>query len=136
MKQTVMTPEEYSRAQNTSPYERMFARQVEDAQLPPPERDYLFYPGRRWRFDFCWVPQHLAVEIEGGIIRNRKGIWVTTHGHASANRYMSDIEKYNAAAVMVFCLLRFPGPLVENGTGIREVNQWFAAIPERMVENE
>ena len=34
--------------------------------LPKPKRQLRFHPTRRWRFDFSWPKQKLAVEIQGG----------------------------------------------------------------------
>ena len=38
--------------------------------LPEPEREYIFAPPRRWRFDFRWPGHMLAVEVEGGVYTN------------------------------------------------------------------
>lgn len=34
--------------------------------LPAPEYEYRFAPERKWRFDFAFVEQKCAVEINGG----------------------------------------------------------------------
>lgn len=31
------------------------------------EREYVFHPKRKWRFDFAWPHIKLAVEVEGGV---------------------------------------------------------------------
>jgi hypothetical protein len=36
------------------------------AGIIPPEREYVFAEGRRFRFDFAWPRQRLAVEVDGG----------------------------------------------------------------------
>ena len=37
--------------------------------LLPCEREYRFFPGRLWRFDFAWPESKVAVKIEGGVRR-------------------------------------------------------------------
>jgi very-short-patch-repair endonuclease len=37
------------------------------AGIIPPEREYVFAEGRRFRFDFAWPRQRLAVEVDGGL---------------------------------------------------------------------
>lgn len=34
--------------------------------LPEPQREYRFDPVRKWRFDFAWPEQRVAVEVNGG----------------------------------------------------------------------
>ena len=67
--------------------------------LPEPVPEHKFHPVRKWRFDFAWIQQKVAVEIEGGI-------W--THGaHVRALHYISDMEKYNEAAKLGWRVFRF-----------------------------
>jgi hypothetical protein len=54
---------------------------------------------RRWRFDFAWPEQLVAVELEGGI-------W-TGGAHTRGKHYQSDCEKYNAAALRGWRVLRY-----------------------------
>jgi len=69
-------------------------------EYPTPERDKTFHPGRRWRFDFSWPSQRVAVEVEGGT-------WV--HGrHTRGAGYARDCEKYNQAQLYGWIVLRFP----------------------------
>lgn len=45
-----------------SELEETLAFHLKAAKLPAPEREYRFDPERRWRFDFAWPDQMLAVE--------------------------------------------------------------------------
>ena len=58
-----------------------------------------------WRFDFAWVSQKVAVELEGGI-------W-TDGAHVRGGHYESDCKKYNAAQMFGWVVLRFTGGMLE-----------------------
>jgi hypothetical protein len=38
--------------------------QIKMVGLPIFQMEYLFHPERKWRIDYCWPEQKLAVEIE------------------------------------------------------------------------
>lgn len=66
--------------------------------LPEPTPEYRFHPTRKWRFDWAWPTQKVALEVEGGV-------W--THGrHTRASGYIGDIEKYNEATLLGWRVLR------------------------------
>jgi len=73
---------------------------------PRPEREYAFADGRRWRFDFAWPEQRVAVEIEGGLYG--------TSRHATLTGYSADCEKYNAAAALGWTVLRYTAPMLDD----------------------
>lgn len=56
---------------------------------PPLETEYVFYPGRRWRFDFACVPAKVAIELNGGVWSRGR--------HVRGGGYLRDREKANAA---------------------------------------
>lgn len=60
------------------------------------EREYRFHPTRKWRFDFAFPSQKLAIEIEG------------FGRHQTVTGYMTDLEKYNEATRLGWRMLRFP----------------------------
>ena len=65
----------------------------------PPVGEYRFHPVRRWRFDWAFVsPNKIGLEVEGGI-------W-TGGRHVRGAGFLKDIEKYNAAAVLGWRVLR------------------------------
>ena len=67
--------------------------------LPEPTPEYKFHPARRWRFDYAWEKQKVAVEIEGAI-------W-TRGRHVRGSGYIKDCEKYNKAQEMGWVVLRY-----------------------------
>ena len=77
--------------------------------IPEPVPEYRFFPDRKFRFDFAWPQQGLALEVEGGIF---------THGaHGSISGMLRDGEKYNLAATFGFRVLRIlPDKLCMNET--------------------
>lgn len=74
----------------------------QDAPAPLPE--YRFCD-RKWRFDFAWTEQRLAVEIDGGRHMVRHG----AKGTAVGGRHNTDTdhEKLNRAAIDGWRIMRF-----------------------------
>lgn len=68
----------------------------ENIPLPTPE--LRFAPPRKWRFDYAWPAQKVALEVEGGIWTNGR--------HTRGKGFLEDIAKYNRAAVLGWRLLR------------------------------
>lgn len=66
--------------------------------LPSPVTEHTFHPERKWRFDFAWLEQKVALEVEGGV-------WIGG-GHNRGKGFAKDIEKYNAATVLGWRVLR------------------------------
>lgn len=66
--------------------------------LPAPIPEYRFHPTRKWRFDYCWVAQKVALEVEGGV-------WVRGR-HSRGAGMIGDMEKYNRATVLGWRVLR------------------------------
>ena len=65
-------------------------------QVPTPE--HRFHESRRWRFDYAFVTQRVALEVEGGVWSGGR--------HTRPRGFLGDIEKYNAAAVAGWLVLR------------------------------
>lgn len=88
------------------------------AKLPTPVTEHRFSPPRRWRFDYAWPAQKIALEQEGGV-------WVRGR-HTRGKGYVSDLEKYNAAAVAGWTVIRCTPDQVQDGTAFTWVQQAFA----------
>ena len=97
-------------------WNKVLLEQILLAGLPEPKTEYRFHANRQWRFDFCWRPQLVACEIEGGI-------WMQTEsgrskGHAHPDRFESDSEKYNEAALYGWLLIRVTPKMVRDGRAL------------------
>lgn len=81
------------------------------------KREYRFAPPRRWRFDFAWLEPMVAVEVEGGIRNYGR--------HNRPEGFQGDCEKYNAAALDGWTVLRYTrDDLLKRPMGIvKEVKQ-------------
>lgn len=73
------------------------------------EREYKFHPARKWRFDFAFVDQRIAVEIEGATWSGGR--------HTRGRGFALDCAKYNCAALMGWTVLRFTAEAIESGDG-------------------
>lgn len=82
-----------------------------------PEREYRFDPNRRWRFDFAFPANMLAVEVEGGTWSGGR--------HTRGSGYAKDMEKYNAAVKLGWRVLRYSTDMVLAGTAIEEVSEFL-----------
>lgn len=91
-------------------------------------REHRFKADRRWRFDFCVPDARLAVEIEGGVSRHAKfnPNWQTMR-HQQGEGYQRDLEKYNAAVLLGWNVLRFSTEDVRNGAAKLTLIEWKKA---------
>jgi len=89
--------------------------QITSEKLDEPEREHRFDPARRWRFDFAWPDRLLAVEVEGGIWSKGR--------HSRGAGFEADAEKYNAAVMLGWCVLRYSTGMVERGDAIRDLKE-------------
>ena len=90
--------------------EETLAMQLRAYRIPY-EREVVFCPGRKWRFDF--LIGNIAVEVDGGT-------W--SHGrHSRGAGYERDCEKINTAVKMGYKILRYTPAMVAAGTAIDDV---------------
>lgn len=69
-----------------------------DSELEP-VREHTFHPVRRWRFDFAFPAQRVAIELEGGVHSRGR--------HTRGKGFIADCDKYNAAAELGWTVLRY-----------------------------
>ena len=83
--------------------------------LPEPEAEYRFAPPRRWRFDWLFKEQKLAVEIDGGG-------WVNGR-HSRGAGIEKDCEKLNAAIALGYRVLRATPAMVKDGRALAAIEK-------------
>jgi len=88
---------------------RFFLAMLANLKLPAPVVEHRFDPVRRWRFDYAWPKQMLALEVEGGA-------WIGGR-HNRGSGFIADLEKYSEAAAQGWRILRVtPATLCSAGT--------------------
>lgn len=86
---------------------------------PQPEANYRFHPVRRWMADFAWPDSRVLVEMEGGTFARGR--------HVRPMGFRRDAEKYNAATLMGFKVLRYTSDmLIDDPAGV--VNEIASAV--------
>jgi len=87
----------------TSPVEDALEAHLKTLAIPPFVREHEFHPTRSWSFDFAWPELFVALEVEGG-----------NYGrHQRREGFDRDCEKYNAAAVLGWSVLRFSSGMIK-----------------------
>ena len=94
--------------------------QIRILELPEPEREYRFHPTRKWRFDFAYPERMLAIEIEGGTYSGGR--------HTRGQGFENDCEKYNAATLMGWRVLRYTAKMIESGEAINQIEKKFLMV--------
>lgn len=77
------------------------------AGLGAPAAEHRFHPIRKWRFDWAWVPQKIALEVQGGVWTGGK------HGRGAG--IVKDHEKLNAAQALGWRVIQLTPGQVKKG---------------------
>ena len=83
-----------------------------------PMPEFQFAKPRRWRADFAFPDAMLLVEIEGGAWSNGR--------HTRGSGFIGDMEKYNAAAMLGYFVLRYDPSAVRSGAAIAQVMNFLS----------
>lgn len=76
-------------------------------------QEFKFHTARKWRADFHIKNTKLLIEVEGGIWSGGR--------HTRGKGYIGDMEKYNAATMMGYQVLRFSTEQVTSGFAIKQI---------------
>jgi hypothetical protein len=101
--------------------QRAFLIRLKERHLPCPEAEYLFHPTRRWRFDWAWPEQRVALETEGGA-------W-TGGRHTRGGGFIADMEKYSEAAALGWRILRVQPKVLANYPTVDLIARTLAYAP-------
>jgi very-short-patch-repair endonuclease len=82
------------------------------------EREVMFWPGRKWRFDFAWPDRKVACEVNGGVfIRGR---------HNTGVGSTKDAEKLSHAAMAGWRVLIVTPAQVKSGDALEWIERALA----------
>lgn len=111
----------------TSYLEEMFLNQLtENNLINGMQREFVFRPDRKWRFDFAWLKEMVAVEIQGGIWLGKSG------GHTSKKGFDNDCEKRNEAVIDGWRILHFTADQVRSGYALDVIKRLFRFSTEQV----
>lgn len=94
----------------SSVLEETMAVQIRAAGIPAPVREYRPFTDRRWRIDFAWPSQLVALEVEGGTYSSGR--------HNRPAGFNADAEKYNALAIAGWMVLRVTTDHIKSGQAL------------------
>jgi hypothetical protein len=86
--------------------------------LPAPAREFTFHATRRWRFDWAWPAACVALEQEGVVYATTPGDHRLGGRHTSAVGFAYDLEKYRAAFVLGWAVLRVLPTHIFDGSAV------------------
>lgn len=101
-----------------SDIEREAAFLLKAGGIPAPECEYVPIEGRRFRCDFAWPEQKVALEVEGGS-------WVQGR-HVRGSGFEKDAEKYSLLASEGWLVIRATRSQVEDLSFIAWVRRALA----------
>ena len=100
-------------------FEAKLARELKTLRIKF-EQEFYFHPERKWRADFHLIDKKILVEIEGGIWSGGR--------HTRGKGYIGDMEKYNAATMIGFQVIRFSTDQVKSGHAIQQIEMMVGEI--------
>lgn len=75
---------------------------------------------KNWRFDFAFIEQKIAVEIEGGA-------WIGGR-HTRGKGFSDDLRKHNSAVMLGWFVYRCDGEMIKDGTAIKTIKHKLGLI--------
>lgn len=97
----------------------LLQKQLEAGSFPEFALEHKFHPTRKWKFDFAFISQKIAIEVEGGS-------WVGGR-HTRGAGYARDCEKYNHAQLLGWQVYRFTSDQVRAGAALTFLEKVFKA---------
>ena len=79
------------------------------------EQEFKFHQSRKWRADFHLKGRMILIEVEGGIWSGGR--------HTRGKGYIGDMQKYNAATMMGYQVIRFSTEQVKSGLAIQQIEK-------------
>lgn len=91
---------------------------VEQAGFGKPVPEHRFHETRKWRFDWAWPAEKVALEREGGVWKTVGDTRILMSRHRTEGGYDADCEKYNAAQVSGWVVIRATPKMLSDGRAL------------------
>ena len=98
-----------------SQLEAEFEFHIKALKLKQPVREHMFAKPRRWRFDFAWLDEKIAVECEGGIYSRGR--------HVRPSGFINDCDKYNTGTLLGWRVFRFTAEHIHRGDAVEMIRK-------------
>ena len=98
-----------------SALEAKMALHIRAFKVPEPVREHRFAPDRRWRLDFAWPEQRVAVECEGGTWSGGR--------HTRGSGFEADARKYAAAILAGWRVFRVTEAHIDSGEAVAWITE-------------
>jgi hypothetical protein len=82
--------------------------------------EHRFHDTRKWRFDLAFPSQMVAFEREGGVYTGGR--------HTRGKGYEADCEKYNAATIAGWKLIRATAGMIRSGVALEQLLAALEAV--------
>lgn len=105
-------PPKQARARSVG--EAELERRLEEAGIEGWHTEYEFHPTRKWRLDFAFPAEMLAIEVDGAVHRIKK-------------QFKSDLDKHNALTLAGWRILRFSTKHIATGKATETIRAAMAA---------
>ena len=89
--------------------------QIKAVKLPLPIRELKIFKNKKSRCDFVWPEKMVIVEVEGGVY--------TQGRHTRGKGFTNDCEKYNAATILGYRVIRVTAEHIRNGKAINWIEE-------------
>lgn len=76
-------------------------------KVPYPVAEFRFHPKRKWRLDFAWEKQRVAIELHGAVYQQGR--------HTRGKGFEDDREKMNTATLMGWKVIEVTTGQVKSG---------------------
>jgi hypothetical protein len=101
---------------------------------PVPDAEVRVTPDRKFAFDFAWPDLMIALEVDGGLYGMGKPCPMCKQrkvaGHGSIQRKLTDIEKFNLAALQGWRVVHVTPDMVKKGTACDVIDAIFKGETE------
>jgi hypothetical protein len=88
--------------------------------LSQPVPEYRFAPPRRWRFDYAWVEEKVALEVQGGLFVQGR--------HSRGAALLKEHEKLNTAAALGWRVMYCTPKQLRDGDALTWVQRAIAKV--------